>query len=284
MPDSLAHLFGFSIFMPVNKSSNRRTMNSPETPFPKREPLVALKREERYHGSLPKFFKAEWFPELKHFQENWQAIRDEIWQYEKLYGEVKGLNSNPYVAPQFEGVNWSNIFLENFTIRHHKNRKKFPVLSALIDRVPNATFVVISILSPHTVIKPHYGDFNGIVRGHLGLVIPASHPACGIRVGEEEQGWAEGEWTLFTEAYLHGSWNNTSEKRYVLVVDIVPEFMGQTVAAACTKLLGAQSYNYLEKRFPVFEKLPDWAANALCFCIALGWRVYLPIQRRIKFL
>ncbi len=259
-------------------------MSQAQTAFPQREPLVAMKRQERYRGSLPKFFTPEWFPELKPLTDNWQAIRDEILQYEKQHGAIKGLDSNPYVAPQIEGVDWSNIFLLNFSIKFHKNRKKFPVTTSIIDQIPDCSFVVISVLSPHTTILPHYGDTNGIVRAHLGLVIPGTLPECGVRVGDEEQGWKEGDLTLFTEAYLHGAWNKTDNKRYVLVVDFVPAFMEQSKMTVCTKLLGAQSYNYLEKRFHVLEHLPDWAANALCFCIALGWRVYLPVQQRVKFL
>ena len=252
--------------------------------LPQKEKLVALIRAQRYEGNLPHFFSPELFPELEILRSNWQGIRDEILKFEKLNGEIKGLNSNPYVAPQFEGINWSNIFLENFTIRHHKNRKYFPFLSSLIDQIPNCTFVVISILSPHTAIKPHYGDTNGIVRGHLGLIIPESLPACGIRVGDEEREWVEGEWTLFTEAYLHESWNHTAQKRYVIVVDIVPEFMGVKTIVACTKLLGAQSFNYLDNRFSIFKKIPDPFVPVLTSLIALGWRLYLPIQRRIPFL
>jgi len=258
-------------------------MANEKSEFPFQEKLQVLKRNEKYKGSLPCFFEPGLFPELQPLKENWQSIRDEILRYEQQNGAIQGLNSNPYVAPQFEGVNWSNVFLENFTIRHHKNREKFPVLSAIIDQIPNCSFVVISILSPNTIIKPHYGDTNGIVRCHLGLIIPAGLPACGIRVGEEERGWEEGEMVLFTEAYLHGSWNKTEEKRYVLVVDIVPAFM-PPVREVCTKLLGAQSFNYLEKRFPVLKHIPDSALDLVCFCIALGWRLYLPFQRRIKFL
>jgi aspartyl/asparaginyl beta-hydroxylase (cupin superfamily) len=252
--------------------------------LPPKEALVAIKRDERYHGGFPFFFTPEWFPELKPLLENWMAIRDEILAFEKRTGEIKGLDSNPYVAPQFDGINWSNIFLENFMIRHHKNRKKFPFTSSVVDQIPNCTFVVISVLSPHTVIKPHYGDTNGIVRGHLGLIIPAELPACGIRVGDEEQGWTEGGLVMFTEAYLHGAWNKTDKKRYILVVDIVPDFMEKTKLQVCTTHLGAQSFNYLEKRFPIFKKLPDWGMNFFCRILSAGWYVYLPIQRRIKFL
>lgn len=251
---------------------------------PEKEPLVALKRQERYEGHLPYFFEPEWFPELKPLTDHWQAIRDEILEYERRHGPIKGLDSNPYVAPQIEGIEWSNLFLENFMIRHHRNHKKFPFLSSVIDQIPGCSFAVISVLSPHTIIKPHYGDTNGIVRSHLGLIIPAGLPDCGIRVGQEERGWQDGELVLFTEAYLHGAWNNSDQKRYVLVLDFVPAFMGQSKIKVCTTLLGAQSFNYLEQRFPIFRRLPDSWADMVCSILALGWRFYLPIQRTFSFL
>jgi hypothetical protein len=257
-------------------------MSSSSEAYPRKEKLVYLKREEKYNGSLPRFYLPEWFPELQPLKDNWRAIRDEILNFEKINGEIKGLDSNPYVAPQFEGINWSNIFLENFMIKHHRNRKKFPVTSSVIDQIPNCSFAVISVLAPHTTILPHFGDTNGIVRAHLGLAIPAGLPECGARVGDEEQGWADGELTLFTEAYLHGTWNHTSQKRYVLVVDIVPAFHGVSKITVCTNLLGAQSFNYLEKRFPIFKKAPDYMANFICSCLAFLWRLYLPIQRKIN--
>lgn len=253
-------------------------------PLPQKEELVVFKRTERYSGSLPHFYEPEWFPELDILKQNWKAIRDEILTFEKSNGAIKGLDSNPYVAPQFEGENWSNIFLENFMIRHHKNRKKFPVITSLIDKVPNCSFAVISVLSPHTIIKPHYGDTNGIVRAHLGLIIPNSLPNCGIKVGEEEREWKEGEFTLFTEAYLHSAWNHTNSKRYVLVVDIIPNFMGLEKREVCKRLLGVQSFNYLEKRFPIFSKMPPIFMNHFCELLTLGWQLYLPLQRSVFFL
>ena len=259
-------------------------MSYPYPPFPKAEPLVALKRNERYKGYLPEFFNPEWFPELTPLTDNWQAIRDEILNYEKLYGSIKGLNSNPYVSALSEGVDWSNIYLLNFLMKYHKNQKKFPVTMNIINRIPMISLAVISVLSPNTIIKPHFGDTNGIVRCQLGLVIPGNLPECGIRVNNKEQGWEEGKLIIFTEAYLHSAWNNTDSKRYVLIIDLVPAFMNQSQITVCSKLLGAQSYNYLEKRFGFLEKIPDWTANFICSILAIGWRLYLPIQRRLKFL
>ena len=250
----------------------------------KSEKLQILARAKKYKGTLPFFYPANLFPELEPLKENWKAIRDEIVRFENHNGFIKGLDSNPYVAPQFEGVNWSNIFLENFSIRHHKNRKKFPFTSSVLDQIPNLSFAVISVLSPHTQIKPHYGDTNGIVRCHLALIIPDKLPACGIRVGEEEKEWEEGDLVLFTEAYLHSAWNNTSSKRYVLVVDIVPRFISATKNKVCIKLLGAQSFNYLENRFTILKNIPDSVLGIIHFSLSLFWWLYLPIQRRLKIL
>lgn len=249
-----------------------------------KEDLQILKRAEKYSGNLPFFFDPNLFPELKVLKDNWESIRDEIFQYETTNGKVNELGSNPYVAPQYEGENWSNIFLENFMIKHHKNRKRFPITSSVIDKIPNVSFAVISILSPQTIIKPHYGDTNGIVRSHLGLSIPDSLPNCGIRVGDQEKGWEDGELVLFTEAYLHGAWNKTNYRRYVLVLDIVPDFINESKFEVCTKLLGAQSFNYLENRFSFFKLLPDSIASLVILLISLGWKIFLPIQRKLSFL
>lgn len=259
-------------------------MSLGQTAYPQIEPLVVVKREERYQGPLPCFFNPEWFPELKPLADNWQAIKQEVMEYERKQGEMKGVSSNEYVSAQFEGINWSNLYLDNFMWRFHKNRKHFPLICSLVKNIPNCTLTVLTVLSPNTTVKPHYGDTNGIVRCQLGLVIPAAYPECGIRVGEEEKGWTEGEFIAFTEAHLHSVWNKSSAKRYLLIVDLKSPFVPESKLEVCSKVLGAQSFNYLEKRFPIFEKLPNQAADLLCFFLALGWRLYLPVQRRIKFL
>jgi hypothetical protein len=176
------------------------------------------------------------------------------------------------------------MYLDNFMWRFHANRKHFPTICSVVDQIPNATLAVLSILSPHSSIKPHYGDTNGIVRCQLGLSIPGPPPDCGIKVADEQRGWTEGKLTLFTEAYLHSVWNNTNEKRYLLIVDIVPSYIPESKISVCSKVLGAQSLNYLENRFSILKKLPLSVLPPLHWILSFIWRIYLPLQRRVPFL
>jgi aspartyl/asparaginyl beta-hydroxylase (cupin superfamily) len=248
------------------------------------EKLFISIRDTKYEGNLPAFYPPQYFPELNILLDNWQAINEEVMNYEKQIGAIHGINSNPYVSAQFEGVNWSNMYLDNFMWRFHKNRKHFPLICKLVNQIPNCTLTVLTVLSPNTTVKPHRGDTNGIIRCHLGLNIPAPYPICGIRVGQQEQGWEEGKLTLFTEALLHSVWNYSTGKRYLLIVDIVPSFMTPRKLEICSKVLGGQTINYLDKRFPLFQKIPDNSLPVFHFIFAFLWRLYLPIQRQLKFL
>ncbi|HXH20135.1 MAG TPA: aspartyl/asparaginyl beta-hydroxylase domain-containing protein [Chitinophagales bacterium] len=251
--------------------------------WPENEKLLVHIRESKYDGSLPCFYPAHLFPEVEPLKKNWKAIRDEVLTYERQHGLIKGLNT--YSPPELSSeVSWSNIYLENFTWRFHKNRKYFPVTCAALDKIPNCTLAAISVLSPHSTIMPHYGDTNGIIRCHLGLVIPDKHPVCGIRVGKEEMGWAEGETLFFTEAHQHTTWNNSDKRRYVLVVDIIPQGLAERKSELCSKVLGAQTFVYFEKRFPFLKNISGSALKATHLLLSALWRMYLPVQRRLKFL
>jgi hypothetical protein len=248
------------------------------------ENLQVLLRDQKYEGHLPAFHNSDDFPELKPLLNNWEKIRDEVFNYEKEICAIDGINSNEYVSAQFEGVNWSNMYLENFMWRFHKNRKHFPFICSVVDQIPNATLAVLSVLSPHSSIKPHFGDTNGIVRCQLGLSIPASPPICCIKVADEVRGWKNGELTLFTEAYLHSVWNHSSEKRYLLIVDIVPSYISEVKTDICSKVLGAQTLHYIECRFPIFKKIPLHILPVFHAIASLAWRLYLPVQRKLLFL
>ena len=259
-------------------------MSPSKVVIPKSEKLEVFIREGRYKGSLPNFFSTDLFPELRPLQDNWQAIREEVLAFEKNHGEMKGISSNSYVSAQFEGINWSNLYLDNFMWRFHKNRRHFPLICSLVDQIPNCTLTVLTVLSPNSSVKPHFGDTNGIVRCQLGLIIPAEYPTCGIRVGDEEKGWSNGEFIAFTEAHLHCVWNKSLAKRYLLIVDLKSPFVSGSKMEVCSKVLGAQSFNYLEARFPIVKNLSKTLANIVCVLLSFAWKIYLPVQRKIKFL
>lgn len=247
------------------------------------EPIYVYIRENIYHGNLPEFYHENDFPEILPLKKYWKEIRDEILAVEEQIGQLTGHHT--YNTPPISGeLNWSNFYLDNFMWRHHKNHLLFPLVSKLVREIPNLTLASVSILSGGSTVNPHYGDTNGIVRCHLGLIIPAGYPECGIRVGAEEKGWAEGEFVVFTEAHLHEVWNRTDKRRYIVILDIIPENFHLDRLKLSSKVLGAQTYIFIEKKIPFLKKMPLSVTKAAYHLFSFGWRVFLPIQRRFSFL
>jgi beta-hydroxylase len=78
---------------------------------------------------------------------------------------------------------------------------------------------MFSILDPSKRIPPHRGPYNGVLRLHLGLLVPEPANATGIRIGAEVRHWQEGRALIFDDAYEHEAWNDSERERVVLFVD-----------------------------------------------------------------
>jgi beta-hydroxylase len=81
------------------------------------------------------------------------------------------------------------------------------------------TSAFFSILEPHTSITAHRGPYKGILRYHLGLIIPSPTDQCGIRIGSDIYHWHTGQSLVFDDTIMHEAWNNSDEIRVVLFVD-----------------------------------------------------------------
>ena len=258
-------------------------MSKEQFEWPDGEEIVYLRPpKEEYHGRLKAFYSPDLFPELAILKENWKGIRDEILAFEKSNGVLSEMNSLSPAATK--GGSWSLIYLMSFLRKFHDNRAKFPFICSVTDQIVNCVFVGISILPPHTEIKPHYGDTNAIIRTHLGLIIPDPYPIIAIKVGEEERGWEDGELLCFINVTEHSVWSRSSQRRYVLMFDFVPKVLESKKMEIATRALGSQSFIYLFKHFALVRKLPLSTHSLLCRVFSWCWRVYLPVQRRFKFL
>lgn len=252
--------------------------------WPENERIVYLRPpNECYNGKLEPFYEPEAFPELAPLVENWTGIRDEILSFEQKNGHLNIMNS---LSPaQVDGAGkWNLTYLMSFRWMFHKNIRYFPYTWSIIKQVPNCVFAGISILPPHTKINPHYGDTNGIIRAHLGLIVPKPYPDIAIHVGDEERGWEEGKLLCFVNVTKHWVWNNTDHRRYVLMFDFIPQPLVSKTNEICSKALGSQSFIFFYKRFAIIRKLPGFMHSFLCSLFSLIWLIYLPIQRRFKFL
>ena len=55
----------------------------------------------------------------------------------------------------------------------------------------------------------HKGPFNGVLRYHLGLIIPEPKEKCRIRVHDQFNEWDEGKSLIFDDTYEHEVWKMT---------------------------------------------------------------------------
>ena len=69
-------------------------------------------------------------------------------------------------------------------------------------------------------LLPHYGPYNGILRYHLGLIIPKDKDNCFIMINNNKHVWSEGKDFLFDDTMIHHVENNTDEYRVILFIDI----------------------------------------------------------------
>lgn len=249
--------------------------------WPKGEKLVFLRPpNEFYDGKLAPFYHSTCFPELNELKENWTLIRDEILEYEHKSGNLSGMSS---LSPaNVTGGIWTVLYLNSFTRLFKKNRSKFPITTRLVDNVKNCVFASINILEPGTVIQPHYGDTNGIVRVHLGLIVPDPYPTIGINAGGEEMGWEEGDFMCFINVQKHFVWSKSEEKRYVLMLDIVPKPLWSRQKEICIKALGSQSFVYFYKNYKWFKLFPSFFHPIFVAIFTAIWWFYLPIERFIN--
>jgi ornithine lipid ester-linked acyl 2-hydroxylase len=125
------------------------------------------------------------------------------------------------VAPISHDDQWKTFFFLAYGYRAEANCARCPRTTALLDRIPGLVTAFFSILSPHKRIPPHRGPYRGVVRCHLGLMIPDPPDSCGISVGGEVGRWQEGQTLFFDDGYEHFAWNNSDETRVVLFLDVI---------------------------------------------------------------
>jgi len=241
-----------------------------------------LTEEDVYRGDAPYFFEPGQYPWAKILEDNWRIVYDEFLPFITGKEEIRLSSPNPPYLSQ-PGV-WKNIYFYNFLWKYHQNCRRFPKTYALLKSVPNLTFAEVTVLEPHAQILPHIGETNTTIRGHLGLVIPASLPVAGMKVGTEERSWQEGKVTLFSDAHRHAVWNHSNQRRFVLVFDVVKDEYAGKKLWYCAQALSTLVIKGMDEKLPVFKKLPRKMLYGIHLVISAMWYIYLPIQQRIPFL
>ncbi|WP_277963985.1 aspartyl/asparaginyl beta-hydroxylase domain-containing protein [Pseudomonas sp. RIT-To-2] len=148
-----------------------------------------------------------------------------------IRAELDAVLENTDAIPSFQQISkdqarltqddhWKTFFLYGYGYRIDGNCERCPITAQAIESIPGMYTAFFSILSPGKHIPPHRGPYNGLLRVHLGLIIPEPAERCRIEVGGETRHWQAGQCLVFDDTYKHQVWNDTEGRRVVLFLDV----------------------------------------------------------------
>jgi beta-hydroxylase len=160
------------------------------------------------------------FPWTKAIEAEWPAIRAELDQVLTRKDDLPGFHELATdVATISQDRGWKTFLLCGYGFRSQANIDQCPQTWRICQKIPGLITVMFSILEPGKHLPPHRGPYNGVLRLHLGLIVPEPRDRLGIRVENEVYRWRESEAVIFDDAYEHEAWNRTDKTRVVLFVD-----------------------------------------------------------------
>jgi beta-hydroxylase len=181
--------------------------------------LARLYSRQSRVPDLP-FIPNEHFPFVAELEANWQEIRAELEVILKDRDRIPFLDKiSPDQARISHSQKWRAFFLWGMGEELTGNTARCPTTAALLRKVPGLRSAWFSILAPNYKIKPHRGITKGVLRSHLGLIVPKRWQKCRMIVGGESVRWREGKCFVFDDSMLHQVWNRTDEERAILLFD-----------------------------------------------------------------
>lgn len=163
-------------------------------------------------------FNEEEFPELKKIKLHWLDIKKE-------YITFSSTNKLDYMSDIFEEQipiapddTWENVMLKIYNQDVLKYKQYFPLTTSLINSIPEITTAFFSTLKSEKKISEHRGPFKGLLRYHLGVIVPECN-SCFLNLNGKKHYWKEGEVLIFDDTFIHSAENNSQEERVVLFID-----------------------------------------------------------------
>lgn len=170
-------------------------------------------------GDRP-IFDNNLFPWVRDLEAQAPAIRAEL---DSLLAERQNLPSFHEISPDVGMITsddqWKTFVFLGYGLRSERNLARCPATARALRRIPGVRTAFFSILEPGKRIPLHTGPYNGVLRLHLGLVVPQPSERCWIEVGGQRYSWKENEAVVFDDLYPHQVHNDTDGLRAVLFVD-----------------------------------------------------------------
>lgn len=178
-----------------------------------------LNRACATHGN-PCVYDTAAFPWAAGLEHEWHAVREELDRVMVRKAELPNVQDITADAVSLsQDASWKVFPFLAYGIRSQPNIDLCPQTWRLVQGIPGLRTAMFSILEPGKRLRPHRGPYNGVLRLHLGLLVPEPREQAAIRVGAERHHWAEGRVLIFDDAYEHEAWNETDDVRVVLFVD-----------------------------------------------------------------
>lgn len=189
--------------------------------------MAAVALAERLNRRCAKFgnpcvYDNAAFPWAAEIEREWPTIRREL---DRILLRRRDLPNVQQIAVDARSITqdsrWKVFLLVAYGIKSQPSIALCPETWRILGKIPGVTTAMFSVLEPGKRLPPHRGPYNGVLRLHLGLVVPEPREKIGIRIGSERRSWREGSVLIFDDAYEHEAWNETAAPRVVLFVDFI---------------------------------------------------------------
>lgn len=242
----------------------------------KREKLFySFIERDGYKGNAPTYFNPADFDWSQSVEANWKEIKAEL---------LKFLEENKELWPYFDQSivskknSWKTIPFSAWGVQFRKNQKSAPITTKTLNQIPGIVSSSFNMLDANSEILPHYGDTDGVMRCHLGIIVPGDLPEVGFEVEGEQHPWREGELLFFCDAHHHRAWNNSNQQRFILLFDVIrPEYLDRK-RTICSKVLASLFLQSLAAKMPFLHKTPKIFQFTLYQISILGARIAVPVR------
>ena len=157
--------------------------------------------------------------------ENLQHYHGFKWQEHTI--EPKRKECNWYGLSMNEDTIWEGILLGYISSSMYELKstilgsKYFLKTMQLLSSFCQSNCIVSASIArfPANKILPRHNGYDFLIKIHLPLYVPQGD--IGFCAGEETMTWKTGKCSAFYDSTEHNGWNNTSEDRVALIVDIM---------------------------------------------------------------
>ena len=132
---------------------------------------------------------------------------------------ASSVNHDPELSEKY-GYGWTTLSLMEETSWVEPNASLFPATRAALEASGLAAHAIEAFFArqaPRTGCRLHSDNRNWVLAAHIGVrMAPGEH--CHIDVGSARHVWSEGGALVMDGSFMHQTFNDSDEPRYVLIV------------------------------------------------------------------